>query len=202
MREVGSMTKTPELFLRVPADVISRAGTGAIALTGAAPAVFLVTGPGGTRKDVLRAFIAWADSQNAAVLIENDALLAKALDAGGVHLRAHSQPLRDVRALLGDDKVIGVSCPLSRHEAMEMAEEDADYIAFGEAVADGTGEVAEMIRWWDELFEVPCVAWVRDGYDEEDIGALREAGADFLALPGRCSTASGVLEIGAPGGGA
>jgi thiamine-phosphate pyrophosphorylase len=171
-------------------------------MTGALPAAFLITAAGGAQNDALRAFIAWARSQNAAVLIENDAHLAKDLDAEGVHLRAHSQPLREIRALLGDDKVIGVSCPLSRHEAMEMAEEDADYVAFGEAEADGTGEVLEMIRWWDELFEVPCVAWVRDRYDEEDIGTFRNAGADFLAVPGRCSAASGVLEIATPNSGA
>ena len=199
MREGGSMTKTPELYLRVPATVISEAGGGAISVAGAAPAAFLVTGAGGAEKNALRTFITWARSQNAAVLIENDAHLAKDLDADGVHLRAHSQPLREVRALLGDDKTIGVSCALSRHEAMEMAEADADYVVFGEAGADGTGEIAEMIRWWDELFEVPCVAWVRDHYDEEDIGAYRQAGADFLAMPSRCSVASGTVEIAASG---
>lgn len=192
------MTKTPELYLRIPADVVSQAGAGAPALIGTAPAAFLITGTGGGGADALRAFIAWARSQNAAVLVENDARLAKELDADGVHLRAHSQPLREIRALLGDDGVIGVSCGLSRHEAMEMAEAGVDYVAFGEADEDGNGEVAAMLRWWAEIFEVPCVAWMRDGHEDEDMGTLGDTGADFLAVAARCSTAGGVLEIVAP----
>lgn len=151
------------------------------------PAALLVTGiAGGAASEALRDFLAAAKRLNLAVLIENDVPLAKELDADGVHLRADSQALAEARKLLGDTKSIGMSCVLSRHEAMTMAEEGADYVAFGE---HGLGnqdpdpaETADMLGWWSELFEIPCVAWAREGYGTDDLRELVETGADYLAV--------------------
>ena len=35
------------------------------------------------------------------------------------------------RAIMGDDKIIGVTCHDSKHLAMEAGEAGADYVAFG-----------------------------------------------------------------------
>ena len=152
----------------------------------ARPSVLLVTGVGaGVDAASLRPFMAAARRLDIAVMIENDVHLAKALDADGVHLRAGSEALAEARDLLGEEKSIGASCPLSRHEAMVMAEGGADYIAFGEfgALGDaGAGEVADMIEWWADIFEVPCVAWLQEQYGEDELRGIVEAGPDYLSV--------------------
>jgi thiamine-phosphate pyrophosphorylase len=152
----------------------------------ARPAAILITGLDASADAAsLRPFVAAARRLDLAVLIENDVLLAKELDADGVHLRAGSVALAEARALLGEDKSIGASCDLSRHEAMTMAEEGADYVAFGEVgvpEGGGTTDVAEMIRWWTEIFEVPCVAWGRDQLTEDELRGLAGAGPDYLCV--------------------
>jgi thiamine-phosphate pyrophosphorylase len=152
----------------------------------ARPSVLLITGIGpGVDAASLRPFVAAARRLDLAVMIENDSHLAKALDADGVHLRAGSEALAEVRRLLGEEKSIGVSCVLSRHEAMLMAEDGADYIAFGEFGLPGdadAAEVADMIEWWAEIFEVPCVAWAREDYSEDELRGIVEAGPDYLSV--------------------
>lgn len=152
----------------------------------ARPSVILITGIGaGVDAASLRPFMAAARRLDLAVMIENDIHLAKALDADGVHLRAGSDALAKARDLLGEEKSIGASCPLSRHEAMVMAEGGADYIAFGEfdAAGDaGAADVADMIEWWADIFEVPCVAWVQEQYGEDELRGIVEAGPDYLCV--------------------
>jgi thiamine-phosphate pyrophosphorylase len=123
-----------------------------------------------------------ARGQNLAILIEEDWSLARELDMDGVHIRADAERLAEARRVLGADKSIGVSCGFSRHEAMLMAEGGADYVAFGETGAADLDERAEMIGWWSEVFEVPCVAWLRDGESFDEARDLVRAGADFLAV--------------------
>jgi thiamine-phosphate pyrophosphorylase len=152
----------------------------------ARPSVLLITGIGaGVDAASLRPFVAAARRLDIAVMIENDIHLAKALDADGVHLRAGSDALAKARDLLGEEKSIGASCPLSRHEAMVMAEGGADYIAFGEFDAVGgvgAADVADMIDWWADIFEVPCVAWVQEQYGEDELHGIVEAGPDYLCV--------------------
>lgn len=59
---------------------------------------------------------------------------------------------------------------------MVLAEQGADYVAFGGPAA----QTAELVAWWAELIEVPCVAW-----DVSSLTQAREAarlGADFVAV--------------------
>lgn len=148
--------------------------------------VILITGIGaGTDTRLLRPFVAAARRLDLAVMIENDIRLVKELDADGVHLRAGGDALAEARRLLGEEKSIGASCVLSRHEAMLMAEDGADYIAFGELGLTedaGAEAVADMIAWWADIFEVPCVAWGREHYGHDDLRDLVDAGADYLSV--------------------
>ena len=65
-------------------------------------------------------------------------------------------------------------CGASRHFAMEMAEAGADYIGLAN---EGEGGL-DLIAWWGELFEVPCVAL--DPVEPDEAGALAGLGADFV----------------------
>jgi thiamine-phosphate pyrophosphorylase len=67
---------------------------------------------------------------------------------------------------------------------MVAGEEGADYVAFGAFFPTGTKEVQhradpDILSWWQELMEVPCVAI--GGITPDNCGALVRAGADFIA---------------------
>lgn len=129
-----------------------------------------------------------AQRADVAALIADDARLARELDADGVHLNATAHIAdrhASARATMGARAIVGVDVGLSRHDAMSVAEGGADYIAFGAPPtlsdrARGRARRNELIAWWAEIFEVPCVA-----FDVESAGeaaALCAAGADFIAV--------------------
>jgi len=183
---VAAVKKSCELYVRVEAG--NPAGWPDLerAVGFARPSALLITNIGAaTDAASLRAFMAAARRLDLAVMLENDIHLAKELDADGVHLRADSEALAEARLLLGEAKSIGTSCVLSRHEAMTMAEGGADYIAFGEFDALGDAnpaDVAEMIDWWAEIFEVPCVAWVREQWSEDELRGIVAARPDYISV--------------------
>jgi len=127
------------------------------------------------------------------------AAMAAALDAGGigcVRLTAPNSALRDmVQARdiaclvegkpapgydgvhrqetfekIDGDLIVGVDCGASRHQALEAAEAGAGYIASCDA---------DLLAWWGEMMEVPCVG---EGADTpEQARALTRLGVDFVA---------------------
>lgn len=120
-----------------------------------------------------------------AVIINDNARIAKDLHADGVHLGQTDGSVTEVRALLGRDAIIGVTCHNSRHLAMEAAERGADYVAFGAFYPTTTKEVVhhaepEILTWWQDLMEIPCVAI--GGIKQENAAPIIKAGADFIAV--------------------
>jgi thiamine-phosphate pyrophosphorylase len=91
----------------------------------------------------------------------------------------------DAREILGTRYIVGVDVGRSRHDAMSLAEDGADYIGFGIPAHVEDRQTAaerrlELIGWWSEIFEVPCVAFDVDS--AEAATALAAAGADFVAI--------------------
>ncbi|MFN3233031.1 MAG: thiamine phosphate synthase [Alphaproteobacteria bacterium] len=120
-----------------------------------------------------------------ALLINDDARIAADVGADGVHIGQQDTPYDEARELLGDHKIIGVTCHNSRHLAMEAGERGADYVAFGAFYASSTKTPKfhaepDLLTWWQELMELPCVAI--GGITIENCPPLIEAGADFLAV--------------------
>jgi thiamine-phosphate pyrophosphorylase len=132
-----------------------------------------------------------AQAHDVAFIVNDRPDLAKRLGADGVHVGQEDVPYAEARALLGPDKIIGVTCHNSRHLAMEAAEAGADYVAFGAFYPTATKEAKtraepEILTWWQDIMEAPCVAI--GGITVANALPLVEAGADFLAI------ASGVWE--------
>ena len=135
-----------------------------------------------------RPLVELAQSKDVAALIEADAQLARTLRADGVHLPWSNDvaaKFSEAREILGTRYIVGVDVGRSRHDAMTLAEEGADYIAFGipphvEDRDTATARRLELIAWWGEIFEIPCVAFDVD--NGADAVALAAAGADFIAL--------------------
>ncbi len=145
--------------------------------------------------DLARPLVSVAQQAGAAALILDDARLARALGADGVHLQAGSSAAdyAAARELLGRGSIVGADAGRSRDAAMRLGEAGADYIGFGipDFVTDRSSareRRLDLIQWWAEIFEVPCVALDVDA--REDAEELARAGADFVAirLPSSTST--------------
>lgn len=129
-----------------------------------------------------------AQGRGIAALIEGDAQLARTLRADGVHVPWSKDIVaqyEEARDIIGGRFIVGVDAGRSRHDAMTLGEAGADYIGFGIPPHVDDRETArarrlDLIEWWSEIFEVPCVAFDVDNGD--DATALARTGADFVAL--------------------
>ncbi|MGP1274037.1 MAG: thiamine phosphate synthase [Caulobacterales bacterium] len=105
----------------------------------------------------------------------------------GVHVGQEDAPYAQARAQVGKTGIVGVTCHDSRHLAMTAAEKGADYVAFGSMYPTATkspkaSASVDIIEWWSEVFEVPCVAI--GGITPDNARPVIEAGADFIAVSG------------------
>jgi thiamine-phosphate pyrophosphorylase len=138
--------------------------------------------------DILRAcerLMPITRARNVAFLVNDRPDLALKCDADGTHVGQEDMSYDQARRLLGASKIVGVTCHASRHLAMEAAEKGADYVAFGAFFPTATKQAkgnapVEVLEWWSELFEIPCVAI--GGITVANCGALVTAGADFLSV--------------------
>jgi thiamine-phosphate pyrophosphorylase len=107
------------------------------------------------------------------------------LKCDGIHMNAEIVLFERAREVLHKDAIIGCDCGTSKHLAMQLGEQGADYVAFRSSCTpsetpDNPDQLVELIGWWQELFEVPCVA--ADIVDQLQIEALLEIPADFIAI--------------------
>lgn len=126
-----------------------------------------------------------ARAANCAFILNDRPDLAARVGADGVHLGQSDAPLKESRKLMGPEAVIGVTCHNSRHLAMQAGEAGADYVAFGAFYPSSTKQAEtlaepDLLTWWQETMEIPCVAI--GGIGIAHANALRLAGADFLAV--------------------
>lgn len=123
-----------------------------------------------------------AQAHGAAVLVENNHRVAARGGADGVHVTDPAL-LDDALAAMKPDRIVGMGDLATKHAAMEAAEQDIDYVMFGEeAFAEGATPDparAERAQWWAEVFETPCVIGAAN---EEEAQVLRATGAEFIAL--------------------
>jgi thiamine-phosphate pyrophosphorylase len=155
-----------------------------------------------------RSLVAAAQRAGVAALLADATDLAGALRADGVHLTPRPHVLdayAAARQSLGRDAIVGADVGISRHDAMSLAEAGADYIAFGAPSHLKDRQRArerrdDLVSWWGEIFEVPCVALDVEGPAEAQ--RLARAGTNFVAVTVPTGAAAGatralVAEIGA-----
>jgi thiamine-phosphate pyrophosphorylase len=126
-----------------------------------------------------------AQSRGVAFILNDRPDLAVAMDCDGAHIGQTDMPAREARRILGPDRMLGVTCHASRDLAMQAGEDGADYVAFGAFFPTATKEAPtradpDLIGWWSELMEIPCVAI--GGITAANCAPLVAAGADFLAV--------------------
>ena len=124
-------------------------------------------------------------AKDVAFIINDNVDIAVEIDADGVHIGQEDMPIKEAREIIGEGKIIGVTCKDSKHLAMTAGEQGADYVAFGAfypTTTKITTAVAplEILNWWQEVFEIPCVAI--GGINSENAAEMAKAGADFVAI--------------------
>jgi thiamine-phosphate pyrophosphorylase len=163
-------------FAKVFAEVVE-AATVACALVRLAPVTQT------DAKAVVAPLLRAAITADCALLIENDSRLAARLGADGVHVAGAGADLVAAVESLKPERIVGAGSLRSRDEAMAAGELGADYVMFGEprraAPTMELRSLAERVGWWAEIFETPCVAYADT---IAAVGALADAGADFVAL--------------------
>lgn len=125
-----------------------------------------------------------AQAHNVAFLVNDRPDLAQAHQCDGAHIGQQDMDYKQARALLGDDKIIGVTCHNARHLAMLAGEAGADYVAFGAFFDTPTKQAntranPDILAWWQGVMRTPCVAI--GGISPDTAAALVIAGADFIA---------------------
>jgi thiamine-phosphate pyrophosphorylase len=133
--------------------------------------------------DALRPVV---QSRGVAFLLNDRPDLAVAHGCDGAHVGQEDTPALVARKILGDLQ-LGVTCHNSRELAFDAGEAGADYVAFGAFFPTATKDAPtraepEILTWWSELMELPCVAI--GGITAENCAPLVRAGADFLAVVG------------------
>jgi thiamine-phosphate pyrophosphorylase len=187
MREVEA-GRVAQLYIIVEVDEGAHERVEA-ALGTAGIACLLLAPPAGSAlaADRLKPLVEAVQARQVAALIADDIELARAVGADGVHLGPGNleEAYERARSVLGDRAIVGVDAGISKHDAMTSAEAGADYIAFGAPARLKDRDKArvrrdELVAWWGEIFEVPCVALDVETRGEAE--ALVGAGADFIAV--------------------
>ena len=127
-----------------------------------------------------------AQSRGVAFLLNDRADLVRDTGCDGAHVGQTDMAAPEARKLLGG-LTLGVTCHDSRDLAMEAGEAGADYVAFGAFFPTATKDAPtraepELLAWWAELMELPCVAI--GGITAANCAPLVQAGANFLAVVG------------------
>lgn len=154
--------------------------------------------PTGRFVDIAREVKALAARYGAQLIINDRADVAKLVDAAGVHLGQEDLPADAARALLGPDKIIGVSTHNVAQAEAAVREGIADYIGFGPIFGTTSKDQPDPVQGLEGLrlvrsrLRLPIVAI--GGITGETMPAVLAAGADAVAMIGEIVRAPNVVE--------
>lgn len=126
-----------------------------------------------------------AQQYDVAFILNDRADLAAEQGCDGVHVGQEDIAYGEARKIVGEDKIVGVTCKASRDLAFAAGEAGADYVAFGAFFKSYTKEnytPADMniLSWWQEIMTLPCVAI--GGITVKNCKTVIDAGPDFIAV--------------------
>lgn len=117
-------------------------------------------------------------------IINDSPELVLECNADGVHLGQQDMTLAEARALLGPDKIIGVSTR-TVEQAQKAQQDGADYIAVGSMFYTDSKADAEYVgveRLWEIRQSVTTPLVAIGGIDRTNIGEVVDGGADSVAV--------------------
>ncbi len=133
---------------------------------------------------IARAMAELCRSGGALFVVDDRCDLAVAAGADGVHVGRHDLPVEAARAVVGPERIVGVSCYGDVDAARAAECLGADYVAVGAIHPTPTKEAAvtgvRIVREVRAAVAVPVVAI--GGLTLENVGETIEAGADAAAV--------------------
>ena len=131
-----------------------------------------------------RAIVALCRARGAILIVNDRVDIAMLADADGVHVGQNDLPLADARAIVGADRIIGVSTH-NVEQARAAEAGGADYIGFGAMYSGGLKNVAnaqglDRLRAVRAAVRLPIVAI--GGITEATMPEVLAAGADAAAI--------------------
>ena len=119
------------------------------------------------------------------LLINDDVELAKRVDAHGVHIGQTDMRCEQAREILGENKIIGVTCHNDIALAQQAQHAGADYVAFGRFFPSRTKPSAtpatfEILQLAKTSLSIPVAAI--GGITPENAHTLVAQGAEMLAV--------------------
>jgi thiamine-phosphate pyrophosphorylase len=124
------------------------------------------------------------DKYDIPFVINDNIEVALAVDADGVHVGQGDMNAKDVRKLIGEDKIIGVSAQ-TVEQAVLAEQNGADYLGVGAMFPTSTKADADCIsieqlkKICDAVY-IPVVAI--GGINEDNVGDLKGSGADGISV--------------------
>ena len=117
-------------------------------------------------------------------IMNDDVELAKEIGADGVHVGAKDMSPKQARAILGEDKIIGVSAR-TVEDALQAEQNGADYIGSGAVFTTGTKKDAkplekEVLKQICESVRIPVVAI--GGIAKENVEQLENTSISGIAV--------------------
>ena len=119
------------------------------------------------------------------LIINDDAQLARQVNAAGVHLGGEDGSIATARQILSSEMLIGVSCYNRLDLAQRAAAEGANYVAFGAffpstVKPEAAMATLDLLRKARSAINLPLVAI--GGITAENGASVLSAGADALAV--------------------
>ena len=117
-------------------------------------------------------------------LINDKPFIAKKIGANGCHIGQKDMNFMLARKILGENKIIGMTCHNSKKLALKAKKYGANYVAFGSFFKTPTKKTAfkanlAILRWAEKKISMPIVAI--GGINSSNYKKVLSNGADFIA---------------------
>ena len=121
---------------------------------------------------------------NVKFLVNDKPLVAKLIGADGCHVGQKDMNFINARKILGNHKIIGMTCHNSKKLAIKAKKYGADYIAFGSFFKSSTKKTAfkanlDILRWAKKKINMPTVAI--GGINSSNYKKILSNGANLIA---------------------
>jgi thiamine-phosphate pyrophosphorylase len=156
------------------------------ALSGGDVASLIITAPNGDPTALQRAAAALvpiANARGVASVVAGDSRIAQRTGADGVHIDTGARDIAEARKALRN-KIVGAGNIQSRHDAMEIAEAEPDYLFFGRFDGDDRDDIfpraLDLAAWWASVAVIPAI--VMGGRSLASVDVAAASGIEFVAL--------------------
>ena len=118
------------------------------------------------------------------LLINDKPSIAKMVNSDGCHIGQKDMTFIRSRKILGEKKIIGITCHNSKKLALNAKNVGANYIAFGAFFKSSTKKTKykanlELLRWAKKKISMPIVAI--GGINSSNYKKILSSGANFIA---------------------